>query len=97
MVALTDLEDQGLHVRMDGTRLLVGPREKLTVEIIEFVKVNREWLLSLAFGRAIIQARSDNWIDPVPDICGKCGAPAIGYSAAVKKACAEHLAGGCHW
>jgi hypothetical protein len=94
---LSDLEDQGLRVRTDGMRLLIGPREKLTVEMIELVRANREWLLSLAFARATVQARPDDWSDPEPDVCAMCGAPALGYSRAVAKACEAHLNGGQRW
>src|SRR5438067_10807422 len=95
--ALSDLEDQGLRVRTDGTRLLVGPKQKLTVEVIALVKANREWLLSLALGRAIVRARPNDWTDPEPDVCHECGGLAVGYSSAAFKACESHLVGGLRW
>jgi hypothetical protein len=96
-LALADLENRGLHVRVDGTRLLIGPKQKLTAEVIELVKVNREWLLSLALGRTVVQARPDDWKDDEPDVCATCGRMAVGYSLAIAKACEEHLAGGARW
>ncbi len=96
-VTLADLEGQGLRVRTDGTRLLVGPRERVTAEVIELIQANREWLLSLALGRAIVRARPDDWVDPEPDICVNCGAPAVGYTRMSEKACAAHLGEGARW
>jgi hypothetical protein len=96
-LALSDLEDQGLHVGTDGTRLLVGPRQKLTADVIELVKVNRSWLLALALGRVIVRARPNSWMDPQPDICSTCETAAIGYSPSIAKACSEHLNGGQRW
>src|SRR5438874_12992344 len=96
-LALSDLEGQGLRVGTDGTRLLVGPKQKLTPEVIGLVQANREWLLSLALGRAIVRARPNGWTDPEPDACHDCGAPAVGYLPSAFKACETHLAGGLRW
>jgi hypothetical protein len=96
-LALSDLEDHGLRISTDGMRLLVGPRQKLTPEVIELVQANREWLLSLALGRAVVRARPNDWTDPEPDVCHDCGGPAVGYSPVAFKACEAHLAGGTPW
>jgi hypothetical protein len=95
--ALSDLEGQGLHVRTDGVRLFVGPRGRVTVEVIELVRANRAWLLSLALARMVVQARLDDWIDPKPDVCAICDSPAVGYSEQIQKACAAHLGRGQRW
>jgi hypothetical protein len=94
---LADIENRGLRVGTDGTNLVVGPRPKLTPEVIELIKANRERLLSLALGRDIVQNRPNDWKDPEPDVCHDCGVPAVGYSPIAWKVCDAHLNGGLRW
>jgi hypothetical protein len=94
---LADLEAAGFHVRIEGERLLLGPRHGLTDEQRELVRGHRDELWAIVVARAVIRARPDTWHDPEPDRCSACGAPAIGYSPAAEKACAVHLHGGEPW